>query len=473
MKKSKTPSKIKKFILIPLAIVLIAIVAGTGYTVWNKTVQAASPTQTASIKTTSVRRGTLTISATGTGTLVAGETTNLAFPTSGKVGTLNVSVGSQVKKGDVLAALADTTSLEASVTSAKVSVNDAQKALDDLNSNAAVTLANAEIAVVDAQKAYDDAKSDLKTSGVARCDSDTTEAKYSVYLRAQAYLESLGDGGGNQDYYLNILVPAKNNVTTAYAAYMYCAGYTTYEINSSKATLALTDAELKQAQDKLDTLKKNNGVDPDDLAQAENTLANAKLNLSKAEENLNDASLVAPYDGTITAVNGEAGDEVDTDTFITIADLHHPKIQFAIDETDMDKVAVGYTAQITFDAIPDKTYTGKVVLVNPNLESVSGYQVLRGYIEMDLSNETETKAFVSGLNAGVEIIAGEAKDALLVPVEAIRELDTDEYGVFVVGSDGTPRLQVVTVGLMDATYAEIKSGLQMGDVVSTGTSETY
>jgi multidrug efflux pump subunit AcrA (membrane-fusion protein) len=75
--------------------------------------------------------------------------------------------------------------------------------------------------------------------------------------------------------------------------------------------------------------------------------------------------------------------------------------------------------------------------------------------------------FPVGLNATVDIIAGRAENAVLVPIEALRELDPGEYAVFVV-ENGEPKLRVVQVGLMDITLAEIISGLEAGEVVSTG-----
>ena len=64
----------------------------------------------------------------------------------------------------------------------------------------------------------------------------------------------------------------------------------------------------------------------------------------------------------------KAGDSVTkTTTFITIADLTHPQIQFSIDETDMDKVAVGENATIIFDALPDSTLKGTVPASIPRL----------------------------------------------------------------------------------------------------------
>jgi hypothetical protein len=69
------------------------------------------------------------------------------------------------------------------------------------------------------------------------------------------------------------------------------------------------------------------------------------------------------------------------------------------------------------------------------------------------------------------VIGGRTEDAVLVPVEALREISPGEYTVFVM-EDGEPRLCVVTVGIMDFTSAEITSGLEAGEVVTTGIVET-
>ncbi len=127
---------------------------------------------------------------------------------------------------------------------------------------------------------------------------------------------------------------------------------------------------------------------------------------------------------------------------------------------------------MVFDAMPNRTFKGSVIQVNPSLETESGYQVLKGIIQLELGEGDNPHLFFVGMNASVEIIGGKTENALLVPVEAVHELDDGEYGVFVVGSDGKARLKIVEVGLMDATYAEIKSGLNLGDVVTTGTVET-
>lgn len=472
MSTNKKRLKIRKPILIALVTAVVLAGAGLGYTFWKQSSQQAVSTEGPGYYTTQVRRGDLTLSATGSGTLVAGKTANLAFPISGKVETLNVQVGDLVSEGQELAKLQDTSSLQAGLKSAELELKAAKTALEELNNDKGSALANAQIALADAKKALEDARAGKIVAGMERCDHATTTAYYDVYTRAKDQLDALGDGGGSQDYYLNVILPAKNRVSQAYTTYTYCAGFTDYEIESSQATLTLAEAAVKKAEETLKTLQENGGLDPDSLAEAENKVANAQAAYDEASRNLENATLTAPFDGTVQSVAGLAGDEVDTDTFISIVDLLHPRIQFAVDETDMDKVVTGNMAQVVFDAYPDNVFTGTVTQVNPALTEVSGYQVLQGVIELDLSDVPASYRFLNGMNATVEITGGESKGALLVPVESVHDLGDGQYAVFVLSS-GKLRLQVVEVGLMDATYVEIKSGLSLGDVVSTGALETY
>ena len=75
------------------------------------------------------------------------------------------------------------------------------------------------------------------------------------------------------------------------------------------------------------------------------------------------------------------------------------------------------------------------------------------------------------MNATVDIMAGEADDVLLVPVESLRELGPGKYAVFVL-EDGRPKMRPIEVGLMDLTYAEIINGLSKGEIVTTGIIDT-
>ena len=91
-------------------------------------------------------------------------------------------------------------------------------------------------------------------------------------------------------------------------------------------------------------------------------------------------------------------------------------------------------------------------------------------VELDTSR-TGWDDLPVGSAAGVDVIGGKAENAILVPVEALREISDGEYAVFVM-EGGEPKMKMVEVGLQDLIYAEIISGFKQGDVVTTGQVET-
>jgi RND family efflux transporter MFP subunit len=227
-------------------------------------------------------------------------------------------------------------------------------------------------------------------------------------------------------------------------------------------------ATLVEAQDYLAALK---GEEIPEDATGENLVAldNARSAIQSAEDELNGTRLITPISGTIISLDFVVGDTVSENSeIITIADLSQKNIEIYLDETDWDKIAVGYEAEVTFDAMPDQVFTGSVIQVDPSLYTSNNTSVVHGSVALD-STQTEINLPV-GSSAAVDVIAGRAENALLVPIEALRKAG-DQYAVFVM-DNGTPKLHVVEVGIQDILYAEIKSGLNVGDVVTTGIVET-
>ena len=116
---------------------------------------------------------------------------------------------------------------------------------------------------------------------------------------------------------------------------------------------------------------------------------------------------------------------------------------------------------------PTQTFTGKLVQIDPELVDQAGSTVIRTLVAIDADSYAKPQDLLMGLAATVDIIAGRTENAILVPVEALRDLGDGEYGVFVM-ENGEPVLHTVTVGLQDMTYAEITSGLEGNETVSTG-----
>ena len=127
-----------------LGVIIIALAYG-GYAYYqNRQAQAAAAAQP-TLQTAVARTGNISVTASGTGTLIAADEVNLAFKTSGTLTQLNVAVGGQVKAGDVLAQLDDSTQATA--------LAQAKQALLELTSPAAIATAQETVAT-DEQNVY-------------------------------------------------------------------------------------------------------------------------------------------------------------------------------------------------------------------------------------------------------------------------------------------------------------------------------
>jgi multidrug efflux pump subunit AcrA (membrane-fusion protein) len=148
---------------------------------------------------------------------------------------------------------------------------------------------------------------------------------------------------------------------------------------------------------------------------------------------------------------------------MTIADESTLYVHTFVDESDYTKFKVGNRANVVFDALPDQTFSGQVTQVDPALSTSSGSAVVSGLVRMDPASAD----LLLGMGGSVIVIAAESQNVVVVPVAALHEYSPGKFSVFVM-QDGKLMVQPVEVGLRDLVNAEIKSGLQAGDTVSTG-----
>jgi len=418
--------------------------------------------------TAAVKQGDLRISASGAATLVANKTVDLSFSTNGTVTELDVKVGDHVTTGEVLAKQGNSETLEANLASAQLAVLQAKKTLTDLQQNSDVSLAQAYEDYATAQQTYASAVTTSQRVTLWRCTREVNTQDTVKLANAYKKLQEETEWEpGSADW-----ITAKNDYDTALANYTYCMGYTADEKTDASAALDVAQRAMEQAGTKYNTLKANSGIGPNELAIAEATLKQAKTVLSQAQKKLDGITLTSPMDGTIVYLAAEQGAVVDTSKFLTIADLSNPTIQVTVDESDLDQLVVGNQAEAVFDALPGQTFSGKVTRVDPTLSTEDSYSVATGQVQLDASAVKTFEDLPLGINATVQIISKDVKDALYVPNEAVRDLGNNQYAVFVVSSDGSLKLTPVEIGIADITHTQITSGLKVGDVVSTGLTET-
>ncbi len=461
-----------------LGLLGLVVIAGLAVGAWQAygpgfaPTAAPSPRQTG-YTTSAVTRGDLSAAISGSGSVVARQTADLAFLSAGVLGDLNVQPGDTVTQGQALAALSDIPALQQEVQNRQLAVQQEEQALQDLQSGGPAALAKAQADVAAAETNLAGAQKGLRNPGVARCDKATLQTYYFAYLKAkneadvwQGYLDD-GNTGYGRDYILKTLAPLKKAENKAYINYTYCQGYTQAEISSSHAALQAAQANLAQARAADQKLQAENGLDPLALQQAQAQLDSAKLQLASAQQNLKGATLTAPFAGTVLAVNAQSGDPVGTGTLITIANLSEPQVQVNIDESDLASFAAGCSASVTFDSLPGQTFAGQVASVAPVMATSRSVQYAQGLVDLQQGKTISGKDLPLGLTGTVELSCQEAANTLLVPSNAVyTSIDGPAY-VYVLNAQGQPEKRTVTPGVSSVAQTQILTGLSEGELVIT------
>lgn len=452
-------------LVVVFLLVAITAVGVGGWYYYTQYLQAQTANGEEVVQTATVRQGNLVVAASGTGMLVPNAEVDLSFSSGGRLDEVLAEVGDEVQAGDVLARL-DDTDAQSQVAQAEISLRLAELQLAELTGTpGASDLAAAQYQLASAREALQDLVNGPSAEEIIIAQADIATAEKTLQQAQSAY-----DGvSWRPDAALSSQALELWSATAAYDKAK--ANYDIAMAGASQEELASARANVAQAQSNLDSLR--SGGTTQEVETAQLNVEQARLNLESAQLVLDETNLTAPVSGTVTAVAASAREMVGTSAMVTMADLSDPLVEFYLDETDLELIAVGHEVEVTFDALPDIVFSGHVVRVDPVLVEMEGAPAIQALakLEPDEQQSDVLGTLPMGLNATVEVIAGSAENALLVPVEALRELSPGEYAVFVM-VEGKPQMREVEVGLMDYSYAEIISGLEQGDQVSTGTVET-
>jgi HlyD family secretion protein len=498
----------KKFIRIAVVILVIAGVAVAAYMQFRPgQVDDATTASTAA-----VARNTLSATVTGAGNVQSHQTADLSFGQSGTVKSISVKVGDAVQTGDVLAEL-DTTDLQLQLQSAEVNLRNARANLAKAQKpNTAEDIANAKAQLVSAQAAYDKlaagpTKTELATaqaqlaSAKAAYDAavKSTAAGDSSLQSAAATLEKAaitlqqaqgaydkiswrGDVGASSE--ARTLQSATIDYNTAKAAYDAIAATSKTDAASKVASaaaslksaqasldnvknqvtaadLAAAEASLTQAKNSLATLEA--GSDANTLAIAQGSVDSAQIALDQMKLKLDQAKVVAPFNGVVTAINAKVGQSA-SGTAVSIADLDDVEVVLNMSEVDVNQVQSGQSAEITLDAVSDAALQGTVTAIAPAGTLSNG--VVNYPVTVSIMNAAD--AVKTGMTANVNIIIEERKDVLAVPNKAVKTVNKQK--VVYVLRNGQPFMTPVQTGLSNDSLTEIVSGVQEGEVVVNGTT---
>lgn len=190
---------------------------------------------------------------------------------------------------------------------------------------------------------------------------------------------------------------------------------------------------------------------------------NAYDNLKAAQRAFQDAVLVSPITGLVTQANPIPGQNVSaSDIIVSVSDNSEVFFDAEIDESDITKVSLNQKAEVTLNAYGDKIFKGYVAEIKQATKTTSsGATVVIVRIKL---NNADIR-FTSGLNGQANIITSQAKNALSIPNDALRDNDN----VLVKTPAGIREVQIET-GISSDTLTEVKKGLKEENEVVTNPS---
>src|SRR5215469_3497940 len=228
--------------------------------------------------------------------------------------------------------------------------------------------------------------------------------------------------------------------------------------------LAQNEASLAKARANLQALEARKK----DLEQrSSETVEGARLKVNQEQQLINSlnekvrsATVVAETSGTLYSLPVHAGDYVKVgDTLAEMADLSHVRVRAFVDEPDLGLLEPSQSVQVTWDAKPGKTWTGRTEQVPKQVVSRGA----RSVGEVLCSIDNDKLELLPNVNVDVHVLVHARQGALVVPRAAVR-YDNGQHFVFVYGGDKIHRRDI-TVGIASAQKYEVISGLQLGDRV--------
>jgi HlyD family secretion protein len=243
---------------------------------------------------------------------------------------------------------------------------------------------------------------------------------------------------------------------------------------ATKEELAANDLALVKAQAEVARLAAvkqefDHGVrlDADGMALRVEQLQNE---IAALEGKVRDGRITAPIEGTLYSLPVKAGDYVKVgDLLAEMADLHKVRVRAFIDEPELGLLEANQPVKITWDALPNQSWTGKTEVIPKQVVP----RQTRSVGELLCSVNNDKLQLLPNVNVNVRINSKERFNVLSVPRGAV-QTETGRRYVFVVKDNqlgvgvGKKILEKreVHVGIADATNYEIVSGLQEGEMVA-------
>jgi len=246
------------------------------------------------------------------------------------------------------------------------------------------------------------------------------------------------------------------------------------QLQQAEAGLAVAKANYNDAQrnmERMERLRKENAVSEQQYEKiklafesAEAQLKQAKAALDLAEHNVDVSIMKAPFDGVVASKNAEVGDIINPlmgggfattpSGVLTLVDFSVVKIHIYVSHEDVVLIRKGQKANLTVKTFPEKTFSGKVTVVNMAADPASK----KFGVEVQVRN---TDLLLRPNTFGEVVLeVSTHENALVIPQKAVVEGD-----YVLVAEDGKAVKKKIIIGLQNTNLLEILQGLELGELV--------
>ena len=430
MEKKKKLKKLIVILIIIVAVIIVAIFAA------RKLTGVTSESGTMLVQLQEVEKKDLSDTISVSGTVTGENKKNYTSNVESKFLTVEVEVGDEVKKGDVIATL-DQETIKKQISSLEKSISNSnalQQNQSQMNQQALADAKEEQTSqLADAQKVVDTAKAQMN--------------------QAKTYYDSIANSEEQEE-----VLFAKQEYESAKAAYQEAVD--TYN-DIKKAT----DASIKSAQ---------NTIDMEKYTTDDNTEAQEQL--TELRKQLEECTIVCEEDGIVTSVNVyEGAYNTPGATIATVENNQSMILTASVEETDILKLEEGMEAIVTAKALGDQELKGEVVKVvkiaggSSSMDGMSDYagSSVSGY---SVQIKIEPSELISGMSAKAKIFLSQKENVLCVPYDIVMEDENGENYILVAveTEDGmyTAEKRTVTLGEEVDYYIEVTDGdVAEGDLV--------
>jgi HlyD family secretion protein len=459
---------LRKTVIIAI-VILLAVVAIAGKMTGKKPQVAEAESTTIPVRTAFARTGTMTTTIDVSGSIKALKTVQISAKAMGRVVSVpcreddSVSAGAVVVQQDTSDLLTDIKRAEAGVFTARANLSKAMTASN-------VTDVSTEARIAQAKAAVESAKARLRTvkassrpqeiaireSAVESARADFENAKVDLQRTRELYAQ-----GAQSRQQMDIAQKAFTMSSAGYnsarqALDLAREGARLEDIESAQKDVERSEQDLRMAV----ANRANKSLNREDIKSARAGMASAEANLAYYRQQLANAAIRTPISGCVSKRMTEPGQMASPGTpLMEIVNLSTVYFEAAVSEMDIHKVKLGQIVNVQVDALPGKSFAGKVAKILPTAEI--GSRQFTVWINIP----NKGRALRPGMFARGKIELEKHDGVILVSKDAVINVGDGGVGSVYVVRNLSVHLTPVRIGEAAREEVEVLSGLKPGDEV--------